>query len=616
MASRIEDYGLIGDLQTAALVSREGSIDWLCFPRFDSGACFAALLGTPAHGRWLVAPRDAVRQTRRRYRDGSLVLETEFETGTGIVRLTDCMPPRGLDPDVVRLVEGVSGEVAMRSELIIRFDYGSIVPWVRRTSDGISAVAGPDAICLHAGVPVRGEGMTTVSEFVVRPGDRVPFVLTWHPSHQAAPERLDALREIADTEHWWAEWSRRCTYNGPWRDHVLRSLMVLKALTYGPTGGIVAAPTTSLPEWPGGVRNWDYRYCWLRDATLTLYALLLGGYTGEAEAWRNWLLRAVAGDPSDLQIMYGVAGERRLPEFELDWLPGYEASRPVRVGNAAVRQVQLDIYGEVMDTLYQARRTNMAPDAWSWSLETHLLDVLERAWTEPDEGLWEVRGPRRHFTHSKVLAWVAFDRGVKTIEQFGADGPLDRWRAIRAAIHDDVCRHGFSRQKGAFTQSYGADALDASLLLLPLVGFLPATDPRVAGTVAAIERELLRDGFVLRYTTGASTMTAAPGHVARDAGRARVDHVDGLPPGEGAFLACTFWLVDNYVLLGRIDEAERLFERLLGLVNDVGLLAEEYDPISRRQLGNFPQAFSHLSLVNTACNLTRGQTSPAEHRQS
>jgi GH15 family glucan-1,4-alpha-glucosidase len=442
----------------------------------------------------------------------------------------------------------------------------------------------------------------------------VPFVLTWHPSHESAPERLDAIGEIADTERWWTEWSRRCTYEGPYRDAVVSSLRVLKALTYAPTGGIVAAPTTSLPEWPGSVRNWDYRYCWLRDATLTLYALLLGGYTAEAGAWRDWLLRAVAGDPADLQIMYGVAGERRLPEFELSWLPGFEASRPVRVGNAAVKQVQLDIYGEVMDTLYQARQAGIPSDAWSWGLQRQLLHTLERAWSEPDEGLWEVRGPRRHFTHSKVLAWVAFDRGVKTIERYGAEGPLGRWRRVRAAIHEDVCRHGFNSRKGAFTQSYGGEALDASLLLVPLVGFLPASDPRVAGTVAAIERELLRDGFVLRYATGESTVMAAPRQVAAGAGAERVDHVDGLPPGEGAFLACTFWLVDNYVLLGRLDEAEQLFDRLVGLANDVGLLAEEYDPVARRQLGNFPQAFSHLSLVNTAYNLTRGQTGPAEHR--
>jgi GH15 family glucan-1,4-alpha-glucosidase len=616
MPLRIEDYAVIGDTQTAALVGRNGSIDWLCLPRFDSGACFAALLGTPDHGRWLIAPADPVQKTRRRYRDGTLVLETEFETATGVVRLVDCMPPRGHDPDVVRLVEGAHGEVRMRAELTLRFDYGSIVPWVRRTADGISAVGGPDALCLHAAVPTRGEGFKTISEFVVRPGDRVPFVLTWHPSHTPAPAPLDAAREIEETGRWWAEWSHRCAHGGTTRDVVLRSLMVLKALTYAPTGGIVAAPTTSLPEWPGGVRNWDYRYCWLRDATLTLYALLIGGYTAEAEAWRDWLLRAVAGDPGDLQIMYGVAGERRLPESELTWLPGHENSRPVRVGNAAVRQLQLDVYGEVMDTLYQARKVGIESDKWVWRLQIHLLETLERTWTNPDEGIWEVRGPRRHFTHSKVFAWVAFDRAVKSVEQYGLTGPVDRWRAIRAAIHEDVCRRGFNREKNAFTQSYGSDALDASVLLLPLVGFLPATDPRIVGTIAAIERELVSDGLVRRYNTGPAMVRASAGLVVATAGPTRVDPVDGLPPGEGVFLACSFWLVDNYVLMGRRDDAERLFERLVGLANDVGLLAEEYDPVSKRQLGNFPQAFSHLSFVNTAYNLTRGREAPVEHRRT
>jgi GH15 family glucan-1,4-alpha-glucosidase len=616
MPLRIEDYAVIGDTQTAALVGRNGSIDWLCLPRFDSGACFAALLGTPDHGRWLITPIEPVEKTRRRYRDGTLVLETEFETATGVVRLVDCMPPRGHDPDVVRLVEGVHGEVRMRTELTLRFDYGSIVPWVRRTADGISAVGGPDAVCLHASVPTRGEGFKTVSEFVVRPGDRVPFVLTWHPSHEPAPAPLDAAHEIDETERWWTRWSHRCAHGGAMRDVVLRSLMVLKALTYAPTGGIVAAATTSLPEWPGGVRNWDYRYCWLRDATLTLYALLIGGYTAEAEAWRDWLLRAVAGDPDDLQIMYGVAGERRLPEFELAWLPGHENSRPVRVGNAAVRQLQLDVYGEVMDTLYQARKAGIESDKWVWRLQIHLLETLEQTWTNPDEGIWEVRGPRRHFTHSKVLAWVAFDRAVKSVEQYGLTGPVDRWRAVRAAIHDDVCRCGFNRDKHAFTQSYGSDALDASVLLVPLVGFLPATDPRIVGTIAAIERELMSDGLVHRYKTGTATVSARAGHVAATADSDGVDLVDGLPPGEGVFLACSFWLVDNYVLMGRRDDAERLFERLVGLANDVGLLAEEYDPVSKRQLGNFPQAFSHLSFVNTAYNLTRGREAPVEHRRT
>ena len=608
MPLRIEDYAIIGDTQTAALVGADGSIDWLCLPRFDSGACFAALLGGPGHGRWLIAPEGEVQRTRRRYRDGTLILETEFTTAEGVVRLVDCMPPRGHDPDVVRLVEGVSGEVRVRFELVIRFDYGSVVPWVRARPSGLTAVAGPDALCLHAGVRVHGEDLKTVADFTVREGDRIPFVLTWHPAHEPAPARLDAFGEVDETERWWRAWSGRCTYTGPHAAAVKRSLLVLKALTYAPTGGIVAAPTTSLPEWLGGVRNWDYRYCWLRDATLALYALLLGGYTAEAAAWRDWLTRAVAGDPSELQIMYGVAGERRLPEFELDWLPGYEASRPVRIGNGAVRQVQHDVYGEVMDTLYQARRAHLPADEWSWGLQLKLLEVLEQGWRDPDEGIWEVRGPRRHFTHSKVLSWVAFDRGVKTIEQFGRGGPLERWRQIRDAIHDDVCRHGFHAGKGSFTQSYGSEALDASLLLLPLVGFLPASDPRIVGTVAAIERELLHDGFVLRYRTD------APASAAGEALASAHQNVDGLPPGEGAFLACSFWLVDTYALLGRYDDAERMFERLLAVANDVGLLAEEYDPLSGRQLGNFPQAFSHLSLVNTAYNLARDRSGPSEER--
>jgi GH15 family glucan-1,4-alpha-glucosidase len=601
---RIEDYAIIGDTQTAALVGRDGSIDWLCVPRFDSGACFAALLGDADAGRWLIAPVDDGATARRRYRDGSLVLETEWTTSDGVVRVVDCMPPRGRHPDVARMVEGVEGEVAMRMELVIRFDYGSVVPWVRRSKDGIHAVAGPDAICLSAGVPVHGEDLRTVAEFTVRKGDRVPFVLTWHPSHESAPERVDAAHEIRSTERWWRTWSGRCTYEGPHADLVRRSLMVLKALTYEPTGGLVAAATTSLPAWPGGVRNWDYRYCWLRDATLALYALMLGGYTTEAEAWRDWLLRAVAGDPDDLQIMYGLAGERRLPEFEVEWLAGYESSRPVRVGNAAVNQRQLDVYGEVLDTMYEARRAGLPADPWSWGLERALLARLADLWREPDEGIWEVRGPRRHFTHSKVLAWVAFDRGVKSVEEQQQRGPVDRWRQIREAIHADVCARGFDRRLGAFTQSYGSTALDASTLMLPLVGFLQPSDPRVAGTVAAIEKHLVRDGFVLRYDTSLD----AKGRPANG------DTTDGLPPGEGAFLACSFWLADNYVLLGRVDEAERLFDRLAALTNDLGLLSEEYDPQAGRLLGNFPQAFSHLSLVNTAYNLSRTQPSPAEQR--
>jgi GH15 family glucan-1,4-alpha-glucosidase len=616
---RIEDYAIIGDTQTAALVGRTGSIDWLCFPRFDSAACFAALLGDARHGRWSIAPCEVATaeqagagaaapgaRARRRYRDGSLVLETEWTTSSGVARVVDCMPPRGKHPDVVRLVEGVAGEVRMLSELLIRFDYGRIVPWVRRKPGGIHAVAGPDAICFTAGVPTHGERLSTVSEFTVRPGDRVPFVLTWHPSHEPAPERIDVEDELRSTEAWWREWSSRGTYDGPYAAMVQRSLMVLKALTYAPTGGIVAAPTTSLPEWPGGVRNWDYRYCWLRDATLALYALMLGGYTSEAAAWRDWLLRAVAGDPAHLQIMYGLGGERRLPEFEAHWLDGYEGSRPVRVGNAAVEQRQLDVYGEVMDTLYEARRAGLQPDQWTWGLQLKLLERLEELWHEPDEGIWEVRGPRRHFTHSKVLAWVAFDRAVKSVEQQGQRGPVEHWRRVRDAIHADVCRRAFDPRLGAFTQAYGAETLDAGALVLPLVGFLPVGDPRVASTVAAIERRLVRDGFVLRYDT---ELDVRGGRASGEG-----ETIDGLPPGEGAFLACSFWLADVMVLQGRESEAERLLGRLVAVANDVGLLAEQYDPRSGRQLGNFPQAFSHLSLVNTACNLSRSQVSPAAAR--
>ena len=610
MPLRIEDYAVIADTQTAALVGRDGSIDWLCFPRFDSGACFAALLGEPKHGRWLIAPQEPIERARRQYRAGTLVLETEFTTASGVVRVVDFMPPRGHDPDVMRVVEGVHGNVPMCLELVIRFDFGSIVPWVRRRDHGITAVAGPDAIDFHSGVPIHGKGLRTVAEFHVGPGDRIPFVLTWHPSHENPPAQLNACEEVEATTQWWHGWTRQCTYSGPWKDAVAQSLLALKALTYAPTGGLVAAATTSLPEWPGGVRNWDYRFCWLRDSTFALYALMLSGFTGEATAWRDWLLRAVAGDPTKLQIMYGPAGERRLPEMEAHWLPGYEDSRPVRLGNAAADQLQLDVFGEVMDTLYQARRVGLPRDEWSWGLQRKLLEVLERAWTEPDEGIWEVRGPRRHFTHSKVLAWVAFDRAVKSVEQFGLEGPLEHWRAIRTAIHKDVCRHGFDSSRNTFTQAYGRPPLDASLLMLPIVGFLPPEDPRMAGTVAAIERELMHDGLVMRYVTGHDTIERS-GELD---GATRVDAVDGLPPGEGAFLACSFWLADNYLLLGRVDDAERLFDRLVGLSNDVGLLAEEYDPASGRQLGNFPQAFSHLALVNTAHNLTRGRTHPAEHR--
>jgi len=595
MPLRIEDYGLIGDTHTAALVGRNGSIDWLCLPRFDSGACFAALLGNERHGRWSITPGATAMTTKRRYRADTLILETDFETAGGIVRVIDFMTPRRAEPDVIRIVEGVRGEVPMQMELVIRFDYGSIVPWVRTVDGHLQAIAGPDALSLWTDVQTYGKDLTTRADFVVREGDRIPFLLMWHPSHTAAPEPFDTLRALEDAARWWREWSGRCTYTGPWRDQVVRSLITLKALTYAPTGGIVAAPTTSLPEKIGGVRNWDYRYCWLRDATYSLYALMTGGYTDEAIAWRNWLLRAVAGDPSTLHIMYGVQGTRRLPELELPWLPGYEDSRPVRIGNAAINQLQLDVYGEVMDALHFSRRTGIASDPASWALQKALVSFLERAWCQPDEGIWEVRGPRRHFTHSKVMAWVAFDRAVKAVERYGLAGPVDRWRQVRAEVHDEVCRAGFDATRNTFTQYYGSHELDASLLMLPLVGFLPADDPRVIGTVHAIERELMWDGFVQRYRPG--------------------EHIDGLPAGEGVFLACTFWLADNYELQGRHKEAHALFDRLLGLCNDLGLLSEEYDPDSRRQLGNFPQAFSHVMLINTARNLSRPH-GPAEERSA
>jgi len=597
VSSRIEDYALIGDTRTCALVSRSGSIDWLCVPRFDSGACFAALLGEPHHGRWLIAPAvDEPPRLRRRYRDDSLVLETEFATAAGVVRLIDCMPPGEETPNLIRLVEGVEGEVSLRMELIVRFDYGWVVPWVRRADGCLTAVGGPDALVLRTPVATHGENFTTVSEFRVRAGERIPFVLSWHSSNAPPPPALDAGATIAHAEAWWRGWAARATFHGPWRDAVVRSLITLKALTYSPTGGIVAAATTSLPEQLGGVRNWDYRYCWLRDATYTLYALTLGGFHEEASAWRDWLLRAVAGTPSQLQVMYGVAGERRLTELTLDWLPGYARSTPVRIGNAAVQQRQLDVYGEVMDALHLARRAGLPPDPPAWSVQRTLLEFLETNYENPDEGIWEVRGPLQHFTHSKLMSWVAFDRAVKAVERFGGDGPLERWRAIRDRIHREVCEKGYDSAKGAFTQAYGSPKLDASLLMVPLVGFLPPNDPRVVSTVAAIERELLRDGLVLRYRTE--------------------DGADGLPPGEGVFLLCSFWLADNYALMGRREDALLLFERLLALQNDVGLLSEQYDPGAGRQLGNFPQAFSHVGLINTAFNLTPNQRAPARERKT
>jgi GH15 family glucan-1,4-alpha-glucosidase len=594
MSSPIEDYALIGDCHTAALVARNGSIDWLCFPRFDSGACFSALLGSEEHGRWLISPATTIRQIRRRYREGTLVLETDYETDDGAVTLIDCMPPRSREPDLVRMVVGNGGQVRMKMQLTIRFDYGSIVPWVRRTKDGIRAIAGPDRLDLSTTVPVHGENFRTEAEFTVREGERIPFVLMWHPSHDSEPAMVDAEEIIAHTEQWWQEWSNRCTYHGPWREVVVRSLITLKALTYAPTGGIVAAPTTSLPEQLGGVRNWDYRYCWVRDATFTLYALMLAGYTDEACAWREWLLRAVAGKPSQLNIMYGLAGERRLTEMELGWLPGYEASGPVRIGNAAWQQFQLDVYGELMDAMHLARRAGLAPSENAWRVQRALMDYLESCWRDPDEGIWEMRGPRRHFTHSKIMAWVAVDRMIKAVDRFGLEGPVERWRAIRENMRQDVLGKGFDPERKTFVQYFGGKELDASLLMIPLVGFLPGSDPRVKGTVEAIERELVIDGFVLRYPTQR--------------------HIDGLPPGEAAFLPCSFWLADNFAMLGRQEDAARLFERLLELRNDVGLLSEEYDAAKRRLVGNFPQAFSHISLVNTAYNLSRA-TGPAEDRQ-
>ena len=590
----IEDHALIGDARTAALIDRAGVMDWLCLPRFDSGACFAALLGEPRHGQWSIAPQGPLRPVRRRYRGDTLVLETEMVNGSGQVNLVDCMPLDDGAPTVIRLVEGVRGAVRMRMELVVRFDYGSVVPWVRQVSGGLSAVGGPDALVLHTPVATHGENLTTVAEFTVHPGERVPFVLRWHPSHLPAPGPIDAGAAIEATEAWWRGWASRCTYHGPWRDAVVRSLVTLKALTYRPTGGIVAAATTSLPEQLGGTRNWDYRYAWLRDATFTLYALMLGGYREEAAAWRDWLLRAIAGAPEQIQILYGVAGERRLPEEILDWLPGHAGSAPVRTGNAAAGQLQLDVYGEVMDALHCARKAGLPAEPAAWRLQRHLLDFLEGHWTEPDEGIWEVRGPRQHFTHSKVMAWVAFDRAVKAVEQRGVEGPVDRWRALRDAIHAEVCARAYDPALGSFTQAYGSTELDAALLMMPLVGFLPPDDPRLAGTVAAVERELVQDGLVHRYRTRG---------------------VDGLPPGEGTFLLCSFWLADCYALLGRAADARALFERLLALRNDVGLLAEEYDPTARRQLGNLPQAFSHVGLINTAYNLTPAHPAPAQERR-
>ncbi|MFE0045878.1 glycoside hydrolase family 15 protein [Streptomyces albireticuli] len=587
MSALIEDYALIGDLQTAALVGRDGSIDWLCLPRFDSAACFAALLGDKENGHWRLAPDGAGACTRRSYLKDSLVLETVWETETGTVKVTDFMPQRDTAPDLVRIVEGVSGSVDMLGVLRLRFDYGSVVPWMRRCDGHHVAVAGPDSIWLRGEPPVRtyGKGLSTRCEFTVAEGERVAFVMTWHPSHEPRPTLIDPAESLRHSLEDWRAWAARCTYDGPHREAVLRSLITLKALTYAPTGGIVAAPTTSLPEELGGVRNWDYRYCWLRDSTLTLGALLSAGYADEACAWRDWLLRAVAGNPADLQIMYGLAGERRLPETELPWLAGYERSFPVRIGNGAVGQLQLDVYGEVMDSLHVAREGGIAAEAHAWNLQRSFMEFIEGHWREPDEGIWEVRGPRRHFVHSKVMAWVAADRAVRALEAHpGLRGDLDGWRAIRDAVHREVCAHGYDAERGTFTQSYGSAELDAATLLIPRVGFLPPDDPRVVGTVDAVRRELGHSGLVRRYS-----LDDKP--------------VDGLPGGEGVFLVCSFWLADALHLTGRPEEARELFERLLSLRNDVGLLSEEYDPVALRQLGNFPQAFSHIGLVGTALAL-------------
>jgi GH15 family glucan-1,4-alpha-glucosidase len=588
MSPLIEDYALLSDLETAALVHRQGSIDWSCFPRFDSEACFAHLLGEAEHGCWLIAP-EAPAQPTRRYSAGSLVLETDWETAEGRIRVTDFMPPRREAPHIVRVIEGLSGRVSVRSELVIRFGYGRIVPSVGRHDDAVVATAGPEALSLRTPARTHADNAAIVASVDVDEGERLPFTLTWFPSHTQPPEIPDPGEALRETERFWSAWSSRCGYAGPYRDAVLGSLVVLKGLTYRPTGGIVAAPTTSLPEWPGGERNWDYRYCWLRDATLTLLALLGAGYIEEAEAWRAWLLRAVAGDLDEVQILYGVGGERRLPEWQADWLPGFEGSRPVRVGNAAAEQDQIDVYGEVTDAFYRAARTpHLGPSLSAWEFGQHMLGLLEQGWREPDEGIWEVRGERRHFTHSKVMAWVAFDRGIKLCEEFGRPGPVEHWRAIRNEIHAEVCREAWNDRLVSFTQSYGSELLDASLLLLPLVGFLPPEDPRIRGTVRAAQKQLSYDGFVLRYPSEQT--------------------VDGLPAGEGAFLPCSFWLVDALALDGQHDEAAELFERLLGVRNDLGLLAEEYDPAARRLLGNFPQAFSHIALVNSALNLERGQS--------
>lgn len=595
MSLLLEDYALIGDTQSIALVGKDGSIDWLCLPRIDSGACLAALLGNPKHGRFLLAPKEAAR-VERRYRAGTLVLETDFETPSGEVRIVDAMPIRGRYPDVVRIVEGISGSVSMKLELTLRFDYGSIVPWIHALDGRIRAIGGPDAVVFSTPVETSVHDATIVAEFTVRAGDHVPFVMTWHPSHESMPESVDATRAIEQTQAWWRAWSGRYRHRGPRRDLALRSLITLKALTYAPTGGIVAAGTTSLPECLGGERNWDYRFGWLRDATFTLFALMHAGYTDEARAWRDWLLRAVSGDPAKLQTVYGPAGERRLDERELPWLPGYEGSRPVRIGNRAVNQLQIDVYGEVLEVLFQSRCMGLETDADVWKVQESIGNWLESHWDDRGSSLWEFRGKPSGFVLSKVMAWTAFDRLVKSVETEGLPGPVDRWRQIRDEIHDDVCRHGFDPDLGSFTQSYGSKVLDASLLLLPSTGFLPVEDPRIRGTIDTIQRELTHDGLVLRYET-AEGMNA-----------------DGMSGHEGAFIACSFWLADALILLGRKGEALDIIDRVSALANDVGLLSEEYDREHGRLIGNFPQAFSHVALVNSIHRLEGNGRTHAPHR--
>jgi GH15 family glucan-1,4-alpha-glucosidase len=589
----IEEYGLIGDFETAALVGRDGSIDWLCWPAFDSDACFAAILGTDGNGRWLIAPKAEIRNTTRRYRDQTLIVETRFETDDGAVELIDFMPPRGKASDVVRLVRGVEGKVKMRMQLVIRFGFGTDIPWVKRTKDrsALLAIAGQDMTVLRTPVETHGEDLTTVAEFEVGAGETVPFVLTYGPSHLAPPAPIDPELALKETEEFWADWCGRCTYQGGHRALVLRSLMTLKALTFAPTGGIVAAPTTSLPERLGGARNWDYRFCWLRDATFTLLALMNSGYPGEALAWHNWLLRAAAGAPANMQIMYGIWGRRRLLEWEAGWLPGYEGARPVRIGNAAHAQLQLDVYGELIDAFYQTRVAKLKLEDGTWDLECAVLDHLAKVWDRPDHGIWERRGEPRPYVFSKVMSWVAFDRAIKSAEKFGLKAPLDAWRELRGTIHRDVCTRGFNAELNAFVEYYGSTMFDASLLLLPAVGFLPAADPRIRGTLEAIEKHMMRDGFVLRH-----------------------DPREMLPeekqPIEGAFLACSLWLADAHVLAGDVGKAQVLFDRVVALANDLGLLAEEYDSDARRQTGNFPQALTHIALINTAHNLDEaGKTS-------